>query len=79
MYKETFAQKLAQARHDTGYSQRQIAEFMKISKATIASYETGRTEPDIETLGKLADFYCVSLDWLVGTKGKNFSPYLKED
>lgn len=71
MYIETFAQKLAQARKDAGYSQRQMADFMKISKSTIASYETGRTQPDIETLGKLADFYEVSADWLIGTKGSN--------
>ncbi|MBR1529746.1 MAG: helix-turn-helix transcriptional regulator [Oscillospiraceae bacterium] len=71
MYIESFAQKLAQARKEAGYTQRQIADIIKISKSTIASYETGRTQPDIETLGKLADFYAVSLDWLVGTKGRN--------
>ncbi len=69
MYAETFPQKLAQARKDAGYTQRQIADIMKISKSTIASYEMGRTQPDIETLGKLADFYVVSVDWLMGTKG----------
>lgn len=71
MYSETFAQKLAKARQDAGYTQRQVAEIMKISKSTIASYEIGRTQPDIETLGKLADFYCVSVDWLIGTTGGN--------
>lgn len=71
MYIETFAKKLTQARKDAGYTQRQIAEIIKISKSTIASYETGRTQPDIETLGKLADFYAVSTDWLIGTKGRN--------
>ena len=69
MYIETFSQKLTKARHEAGYTQRQVAEIMKISKSTIASYETGRTEPDIETLGKLADFYAVSVDWLLGTTG----------
>lgn len=71
MYVETFAQKLAQARKDSGYSQRQVADILEISKSTIASYETGRTQPDIETLGRLADFYEVSIDWLIGTKGSN--------
>lgn len=71
MYVETFAQKLVQARKDAGYSQRQVACLLGISKSTIASYEIGRTQPDIETLGKLADFYEVSTDWLIGTKGSN--------
>ncbi len=69
MYQETFAQKLAQARKDAGYTQRQIAEILKIKQPTLAGYETGRAQPDIETIGKLADFYEVSTDWLIGTKG----------
>lgn len=71
MYKETFVMKLKKAREDAGYTQREIADILQVSKSTIASWEIGRTEPDIENLGKLADFYLVSLDWLVGTKGKN--------
>ncbi len=69
MYSETFPQKLTQARKDAGYTQTTVAELIKIKRSTLASYETGRTQPDIETLGKLADFYNVSIDWLVGTKG----------
>ena len=71
MYVETFAEKLIKARKEAGYTQRQVAEILKISKSTIASYETGRTQPDIETLGTLADFYSVSTDWLIGTQGNN--------
>lgn len=71
MYIETFAQKLTQARKDIGLSQREVACLLDISKSTIASYETGRTQPDIETLGQLADLYEVSTDWLIGTKGSN--------
>ena len=71
MYVETFEAKLTEARKTAGYTQRQVAEILQISKSTIASYEIGRTQPDIETLGRLADFYAVSVDWLMGTKGKN--------
>ncbi len=49
----------------------EVAKELKMSKSTIASYETGRTQPDIEMLGILADFYNVSVDWLLGTKGNN--------
>lgn len=69
MYIESFASKLKQARKDTGYSQKEIAEFTNINRSALAKYETGKLEPCIETLGKLADFYCVSADWLIGTKG----------
>lgn len=71
MYKETFPEKLKTARKEAGYSQRQVESLTGIKQSTLAGYEIGRTEPDIETLGTLADFYNVSTDWLIGTKGKN--------
>lgn len=69
MYIETFAKKLKKARMDLNYTQRDIEAELGIRQATLASYEIGRTQPDIETLGTLADFYGVSTDWLIGTKG----------
>ena len=71
MYIEAFAEKLKKARETAGYTQRQVAEILNLKQPTIASYELGRTQPDLETLGKLADFYCISVDWLLGTKGEN--------
>ena len=71
MYKETFGKKLKQARNDAGYTQQQIKSILKIGQSTLSQYENGEREPDIETLGRMADFYCVSIDWLVGTKGNN--------
>lgn len=67
MYVETFAKKLKKARSETGLSQREVADMLGISKSTLASYEIGRTQPDIETLGTIIDFYEVSADWLIGT------------
>lgn len=70
MYFETFPQKLKQARLNTGFTQIEVEKETEIKQSTLASYENGRTQPDIETLGILADFYGVSTDWLIGTKGK---------
>ena len=69
MYAETFASKLKKARLDTGFTQREVSSETGIKQPTLASYEIGRTQPDIESLGILADFYGVSTDWLIGTKG----------
>lgn len=71
MYQETFAEKLKTARKKAGYTQEQVAVETKINRNTLASYETARTQPDLETLGILADFYAVSVDWLLGTQGGN--------
>lgn len=47
-------------------SQRNLAEMIGVSQQTIGSWETGRTEPDQVSLNKLADFFGVSTDYLLG-------------
>lgn len=71
MYRETFASRLKFAREKTGFTQREVSKETKIPQSTIANYETGRTEPDIENLGILAEFYNTSTDWLLGIKKEN--------
>lgn len=70
MYREAFPQKLKKAREATGFTQREVAKEINLPQSTIAKYETGKLEPSLETLGILADFYNISVDWLLGTKGK---------
>lgn len=66
MYKEVFAERITEARKENKLSQREAAEKLKISKSTIASYETGRTQPDLETLGKLSKLYYHTVDYFLG-------------
>ena len=73
MYSELFGKKLAKARKDAGYTQVTASKELGIPSSTIANWEIGRTQPDLESIGKMADFYEVSVDWLLGTKGQNFS------
>ncbi len=67
MYREIIPVKLKEARKQAGYTQKQIADILKIPQNTISRYETGEREPDFETLGRLIDFYEVSADWILGT------------
>lgn len=77
MYSESFPSKLKKARMETGFTQREVSKEIKIPQSTLANYETGRTQPDIENLGILADFYGVSADWLLGTKGGTSHPPIR--
>lgn len=70
MYAEGFPSKIKKARLNTGFTQREIEKETKIPQSTIAKYETGTLQPDLEKLGILADFYGVSVDWLLGTRGR---------
>jgi HTH-type transcriptional regulator, competence development regulator len=47
-------------------TQEDIAKFLGISRARYSHYENGRSEPDNETLKKLADFFNVTTDYLLG-------------
>ena len=69
MYYDTFTMKLRKARLDQELTQRDVSKLLNISQPTYAGYETGRTQPDLETLGKICDLLGVSADWLLGTKG----------
>lgn len=69
MYRESFPSKLKKVRENAGLKQIEVAIETKIPRSTLANYEIGRTEPDIENLGILADFYEIDLNWLLSTKG----------
>lgn len=67
MYKETFPERIKKARSKTGFTQEEVAKEVHIPRSTIANYESGRTEPDIETLGTLIDFYQSDANWILST------------
>ena len=53
-------------REDHDYRQRQLAEVLHVSQNTYSQYETGVIELTAEKLLLLADFYNVSVDYLLG-------------
>lgn len=69
MYKEGFASKLKAARERKEMNQIEVAVELGIPRSTLANYETGRTEPDIETMGKLITFYEIDANWLLSVTG----------
>ena len=66
MYSEIVKIRLIQERTNAGYSQRDLAKHTGISNITIAKIEAGTRKPDIDTVGTLAEFYDISVDWLFG-------------
>lgn len=53
-------------REDANLKQAELAQATGIDQRTISNYETGKTNPDSYALIKLADFFQVSIDYLVG-------------
>jgi len=61
-----FGKRLAELRTQKGLSQYELARALGFSRGQIANYEQGKREPDFATLITLANFFQVSLDYLLG-------------
>ena len=67
-------------REDADLRQIDLANAVGIDQRTISNYETGKTYPDSFALIKLADYFKVSIDYLVGRTDYNaFSDQEKND
>ena len=53
-------------RIDKGYTQKQVAEHLGVSQNTYSQYEIGVLNYPVDAVVKLADFYNVSVDYLLG-------------
>jgi len=60
------AKRLKKLREAKKISQRKLASIIKMSYSAVGMYETGKREPDYETLNKIADFFGVTTDYLLG-------------
>lgn len=61
-----FCKRLKKLRFDREISQTNLAKAFNITQSKISKWENGELEPDMETLGKLALFFAVSTDYLLG-------------
>ena len=53
-------------RKENNLSQLEIANLTGFAKNTVCAWEKGRAQPNFETLMKLADYFNVSIDYLLG-------------
>lgn len=63
---ETFSKRLKALRKEKRATQADIAALLHYRHTAVANYESGRNEPSIQDLVTLADFFQVSVDYLVG-------------
>lgn len=49
-----------------GYTQDGLAEALELSRSSVSMYENGHREPDFDILEKIADFFRVDIDYLIG-------------
>ena len=59
-------------REDRDLRQLDVAQAIGIDQRSLSNYETGKTNPDSETVIKLANFFGVTCDYLLGVSDANF-------
>lgn len=57
---------LRELREQKNLRQQDIADIVGSSQKNVSNWEIGKFEPDIQTLWKLADYFDVTIDYLVG-------------
>ena len=61
-----FSERLRQLRIARELSQMLLSKYIGVSKSSVNMYERGEREPNLETLEKIADFFNVDMDYLLG-------------
>lgn len=72
-------ERLIELRKSIKKTQKDLAHYLGVAQASYQRYENGEAEPNIERLIKLADYYHVTLDYLVGRKFGNDVGFLTKD
>ncbi len=61
-----YYQRIRDIREDTDMTQKQVAQILEITTQQYQLYESGKREMPMHLFIKLADYYKVSIDYLVG-------------
>lgn len=69
-------ERIRNLREDKDWTQQKIADMLFINRRTYAAYENGINSMTPETLGKIADIYGTSVDYLLG-RTDIYEPYPK--
>jgi transcriptional regulator with XRE-family HTH domain len=69
---------IAELRHEHKITQEELAEFLGVTKASISKWENGQSYPDITLLPRLASYFNISIDHLLGYKAQMTKEKIKK-
>lgn len=73
---DSLGQRIKELRTEQRLTQEQLGKILNVGKSTISQYENNINTPDKGTLQKLADFFNISVDYLLGrTNNRNSFSY----
>ncbi len=69
-----YENRLRNLREDRDLKQKELARLLQVHQTTYSDYELGRLNIPVSALHTLADYYGVSIDYLLGRTGSK-TPY----
>ena len=63
---KVFAERLKELRHDKGLTTRELGKMLDVSSASVVRWENNQTNIKAEEIAKVAKFFGVSTDYLLG-------------
>ncbi len=70
---KVFSERLKDLRKTKNLSQKQLAEIFETTNSSICDWECGRSQPDLEALARIAVYFGVSTDYLLGLEDEDGS------
>ncbi len=67
-----FSKRIKELRLAHGLNQVQLAKQLSVTKQSVSNWENDNIQPSIEMLIKIADFFSISSDYLLGRDDKQF-------
>lgn len=61
-----YGSRISELREQRGLKQEELATSIGVTRASLSHYEKNRRKPDFEILTKIADYFSVSVDYLIG-------------
>ena len=74
-----FAKKLKRLRFEKDITQDNLAKVIGVAQQTVGSWEKGKSAPSYEILGKIADYFNVTADYLLGRENANKNSSLSDE
>ncbi|MDM8222988.1 helix-turn-helix transcriptional regulator [Ligilactobacillus salivarius] len=62
--------RISELRKQAGMSQFQLAKVLNIATSTLGMYETGKREPSLKVMNRIANYFNVTTDYLLGRPEK---------
>ena len=66
--RKIFGERLRMLRSEKNIGQNELARVLELSNASISYWETGKQSPTADAIFKIAKFFDVSADYLIGLK-----------